>query len=508
MEPTAPSSFLAWLDANKKSLKDSWVRALSGLPGSYRARPSSELIYTVRMAFSANREALATGNLEKIDRFIAYISQKRQKTLFKLSEVQEAFELFRTIVVERLLAPDAQVSLAEAIVPLNALLSHTIHGFSSHFQDIHNQTLDRHARELEKQVQLRTAELQEERKRYKALVEAIDDGFFVVRGGKITFANPAFCRMHGVEEAEVLGRPFFRFVSPASRPAVKNAYRQVMSGRHFSNGLEYTRLGCPRDRAATEIKADLVDLGQGPEAIGICRDISQRLALEVKSREHARLANLVDLTASLSHELRNPLSAIKVNMQILGRKLDLDGYDQRRLEITQKEITRLEEILRRLLDTARPAGQDIVKVDLAEAAKSCLDLLEPRLMEKGIKLTRRFAPDLPPANGDLTGLEQALKNLLLNAMEAVDQGGKITVWTRLVTTGEGSLLEVGVRDNGPGVPPGDIPRLYTPFHTRKSRGTGLGLYNVKRIALAHQGEVVLRNRPGKGASFALRLPCP
>ena len=470
LTPLPPVPFLSWLKANRVIIKERWVQGLQELSSRYRARPLSELNHTVRGAFAANRHALSNGDLSKINLFISYITRKRLQTAFELTEVQEAFELFRTIVVDLLLAPDAPPLLGPALPSLNALLSHTIHGFSRHFQNIHHQALGRQARELELQVELRTAELQEERMRYKTLVEAIDDGFFVVRKGKITFANPAFCRMHGQEPRQVLGKPFMQFVAPASRPAVRAAYREVLKGRHFSSGLEYSRLGCPPERAATEIKADLVDLGQGPEAIGICRDISHRLALEAESREHARLAYLVELTASLSHELRNPLSAIKVNMQILGRKLELDGYDQRRLEITQREITRLEEILRRLLDTARPFGQEMVEVDLADLARTCLELLDYRLAEKGIRLRQRHQPDLPGVVGDLAGLEQAFKNLLLNAWEAVDQGGRISVWTKLVSKGEKDFLELGVRDNGPGVPPEDINRLFTPFPQPKKPG--------------------------------------
>jgi signal transduction histidine kinase len=229
--------------------------------------------------------------------------------------------------------------------------------------------------------------------------------------------------------------------------------------------------------------------------------------MEAKIREHERLAYLGQLTASLSHEIRNPLSAIKMNMQILSRKLELDGFDRRRLDITAQEVVRLELIMRQLLDTVRPLSLEPTPVDLAGLARGCLELLEPRLNESAIQVSQRHARGLPQAMGDAGSLQQALQNLLLNAMEAARPGGRITVWTRRGRAQGQAFLEMGVGDNGPGIEAADLPLLFKPFFTRKSLGTGLGLVNVKRIIEAHGGSVVVRARHGQGASFALRLPC-
>jgi PAS domain S-box-containing protein len=500
--------FLGWLEANKKDIAREWVERLAALSSRYAQRPLSELRYTVRGALQAYREALATGSMQRIERFIDYITRKRLKTGFALSDVQKAFELFRAIVLARLLEPANRHLLPEAILPLDACLSYTIHGFSDHFQRMHDLLVNDHARALERQVLERTVELADERRRYKALVEEISDGFFVIQEGRILFANPAFCRMHGVSWERAAGRSFLRFVAPDSRPLVRAAYRNTLAGQEAPRCLEYNRLGCAPERAATEMKARLVDLGQGRVTIGICRDISERQAMEAKVREHERLAYLGQLTASLSHEIRNPLSAIKMNMQILSRKLELDGFDRRRLDITAREVVRLELIMRQLLDTVRPYRMEPAPVDLAGLARGCLELLEPRLNEHSMQVSQRHARNLPPALGDAGSLGQALQNLLLNAMEAALPGGRITVWTRRGRTRGECFLEIGVSDSGAGIAATDLPLLFKPFFTRKQSGTGLGLFNVKRIIEAHGGSVVVRARPGQGASFALRLPCP
>ncbi len=505
-QDTAPAVVVAWLEQQRGHIIGEWAERLAVLSPSYRQRPRDELFDTVRQAFDSNLEAMASGSLGRIERFIDYITKKRLKAGFPLSDVQKAFELFRSIVCEMLLLPQHRHLLPLALPSLNTCLSYTIHRFSDHFQHMHELSIRQHAENLERTVRKRTAELAESERRYKTLVNEINDGYFVIKDGRIVFANRAFCRMHGAELDQVLGQPFLDFVLPEDRQAVEFSYHQAVSGRPALQPLEYRRRGCPADRAATEIKARVVNLGQGPVTIGICRDISRRVAMEQKVREHERMAYVGHLAASLSHEIRNPLSAIKMNLQILMRRLELEGYDRRRLEISTREVGRLEGILRQLLDTARPLNLKLAPVDLTGLARGCLELLDPKAADKGVRVVLRLAPELPLVSGDAGRLEQALINLLLNALEAVERGGRVVVWTRTLP-GRSGLVELGVRDNGAGIAPEQMPQLFTPFYTSKARGTGLGLSNVKRIVEAHGGQVSVKSSPGRGASFRVRLPC-
>jgi len=500
------AQFIGWLLENQEEIIDQWVERLTVLSSSYRRRSTAELYLTVTEAFRANLEALEKGSLERINRFIDFITEKRLQAGFPLSDVQKAFELFRELVTERLCAGNLAYLLPGCLPRINSCLAYTIHRFSDCFQGMHERSLRLHAHQLERQVQARTSELAESERRYKALVNEINDGYFIIQGERIVFANQAFCQMHGASLEGVLGQRFSHFVGPGHRVPVMSALWESLAKRSAGGQLEYSRTGCSVQESATEIKYRVVDLGQGPVTIGVCRDISQRVAMEATIREQERMAYVGHVAASLSHEIRNPLSTCTLNMLILNRKLELDGFDRRRLEITVRELTRLEDILRQLLDLARPLSLSCRPAHLPQVARDCLDLLASKLHERGISVYQRHAPGLPLVEADPGKIEQALLNLLLNAIESVDSGGRITIWTRPVQDGQEAWAELGVHDNGAGIAPGLKENLFAPFATNKAHGTGLGLSNVKRVVEAHGGKVLVKSHPGLGATFLLRLP--
>lgn len=502
-------AFLDWLEAEADELIDEWVLRLSRLSPSYSKRPTSELYLTVNEAFRANQEVLLTGKLDRIKAFINYITEMRLHSGFPLSDVQGAFELFRLIVVERLLEPELAHLLPTCIKPMNQCLAFTIHRFSDRFQQMAERRIRSHAQGLERTVRIQTAELAESEQRYKTLVNEIDDGYFIVQGERVAFANDAFCRMHGLEPASLSGRPFSDFVTPDFRPQVMKALRNAFNERSQGGQMEYTRSGCQTIDAPTEMKYKVVELGQVPVTIGICRDISGRVAMENRLRENERMAYVGQVAASLSHEIRNPLSTCTLNMMILQEKLQLDGFDRRRLEMTVHELTRLDGILHQLLDMARPMSIVPAPLNLAHLARECVDLLTDRVKDAGVKVRQRHPPDLPLVEADMGKIEQALLNLMLNALESLTRGGRVTIWTREVRVRSliGRWVELGVHDNGEGVAPEVQEHLFTPFYTKKSRGTGLGLSIVQRIIEGHGGSVAVKGRHGIGVAFVLRLPC-
>jgi PAS domain S-box-containing protein len=502
MLPRAPAGFVSWLIGRRKALIREWIEMVVAGSRYYGERPSAELVWTISESFDANLEAVATGSTSSLDRFVLFITRFRLEAGFPLSEVQKAFDAYRIILARHLTSSPADDTVPAALEAVNACVSYQIHQFSDLFQAMHEREIRTRAESLEVQVEQRTSELAASEDRYRTLVEEINDGYFILRDEKVVFANRAFCEMHGTTLETTVGRRFWNFVAAEDRDKLRRLYRDALQGRKSPRRIQFMRLGPGGKPKATETRARLINLGHGPVTIGICRDITERIEMERKIREQERMAYVGQLTASLSHEIRNPLSAIKMNMQILARRSNQSEFDHRRIEIMVDQVTRLEGILRQLLDLAKPLALTTDFHDVNEMVLALLDLLSPKLAAKSIRVRKCLDRRLPRIKMDRDMIEQALMNLLLNAQEAAPEGGCITVRTGTA----GKCLEIGVRDNGPGLTAAEREEIFAPFFSGKSQGSGLGLTNVKRIVEAHQGRVLVRSRPGRGARFVIRLP--
>jgi len=160
--------------------------------------------------------------------------------------------------------------------------------------------------------------------------------------------------MHDYLPEEVLGKKFYTFLAPASRENVIEIYRKSVENEPSPVFFEYMRLNRDGGVFPTEIRANVAAYDGQLSNIGICRDITERVEMEEKVRESERMAYIGQITTSLSHEIRNPLSAVKMNLQILEKNPDIKGNDKRRVNISIRETTRLERILTQLLDYAKP----------------------------------------------------------------------------------------------------------------------------------------------------------
>jgi signal transduction histidine kinase len=224
-----------------------------------------------------------------------------------------------------------------------------------------------------------------------------------------------------------------------------------------------------------------------------------------------RLAAVGELAAQIAHEIRNPLGAISNSVGVLRRDLDLRGDDRRLLDVVHEEAERLEGIIADFLKFARPRPIHRTPQNLAEVLDDLLLLLAQKRplgrasgkRKTEIKIEKRYDPKLPIASLDAAQTREAFWNLLVNAVEAMPQGGILKVEVR--RSEEGSV-EVIVTDSGKGIRPEEREKIFEPFHTTKADGTGLGLAIVQRVVEAHAGEVTFTSEEGRGTSFHLRFP--
>lgn len=224
-----------------------------------------------------------------------------------------------------------------------------------------------------------------------------------------------------------------------------------------------------------------------------------------------RLAAVGELAAQIAHEIRNPLGAISNSVGVLRRDLDLRGDDRRLLEVVHEEAERLESIIADFLKFAKPRPIHRTPQNLAELLDDLLLLLAQKgplgraqgKRKSQVRIEKYYDPGLPIAGLDAAQTREALWNLLVNAVEAMPEGGVLTV--RVQRSKEGDV-EVIVSDTGKGIRPEDREKIFEPFHTTKADGTGLGLAIVQRVVDAHAGAVDVSSEEGKGSSFRLRFP--
>src|SRR3974390_2240207 len=213
------------------------------------------------------------------------------------------------------------------------------------------------------------------------------------------------------------------------------------------------------------------------------------------------------LLARLAHEIRNPLSSLDVHVQLLEEDLTTLAPDMRnqlnpRLGIIHGELHRLESIVSQFLRLAGPSTLDLEPVEVAKVVNHVCELLRPEAAARHIEISAQIQTPLPQIQADSVRLTQALVNLVINAIQAIERNGRIEV-----TAGcSEDALAIAVLDSGPGIPPEKLASIFDPFFTTKTEGHGLGLWIAQQIVTAHGGRLRPQNRPEGGAAFSILLP--
>jgi len=228
-----------------------------------------------------------------------------------------------------------------------------------------------------------------------------------------------------------------------------------------------------------------------------------------------RLATLGELAASLAHEIKNPLAGIGGAIQVMGEELPDDHPRKAIMQEVLAQVHRLDRTVRDLLTLARPGRPEVAPCDIHQVLDRTLILLAESPEAKEVRVVRAYQPGIPALDADGKQLGQVFLNLVLNAVQAMPEGGQITIRTRLreaeggdgeAHRGKGGIMEVAVTDTGPGIPPEAIEEIFTPFVSTKRRGTGLGLSVSRRIVEEHGGWITAESPPGEGATFRVCLP--
>jgi signal transduction histidine kinase len=262
--------------------------------------------------------------------------------------------------------------------------------------------------------------------------------------------------------------------------------------------IGYT-LGLVRDDAGAIVGASM-----------LFKDLTRVEQLEERERLRDRLAALGEMAAAIAHDVKNPLAAIEIMAGLLRRKLADAPDAQTMLTDIIKETKMANAIVQEALEFVRPIRLQVERTAVADAVRSAVQLADTKAQRGDIGLDVNLPEALPPIQGDEYQLTQVFTNLLLNAYEAMEGRGHVTITGQTVQldreSGVRDAVLVELADDGPGMPQDVADRVFNPFFTTKARGSGLGLAIVRRIVDAHDGSIDLKTAPGQGTLIRVTLP--
>ncbi len=220
-----------------------------------------------------------------------------------------------------------------------------------------------------------------------------------------------------------------------------------------------------------------------------------------------KLASIGKLAATIAHEIRNPLTSVKLNIQRLAEIDRLDELEREHLDISQEGIRQIEKFIKELLGFTRTPELNLDRFALEQIMDESLKMLRDVFRQKNVIVEKACAPGLPAANVDGDKIRQVFLNVLQNACEAVDEGGRIAVSIFQGREGGIRRLQVRISDNGVGIPEKDWENIFEPFYSTKASGCGLGLSNARKIVEQHNGTIRVVKKRGRGSAFIMTFPC-
>lgn len=347
---------------------------------------------------------------------------------------------------------------------------------------------------------------------YEDIIENLAEGVIAIGlDAKVGVFNQSAEKLFGISRSLVLGKPVTDAFRREDR-LVEMLKKTLSEGRLFAEYEEkiHQRFGSTLPVAITTSQVFGLD-GAVTGAAALIRDLSGIKTLEAGSLRKERLAYIGTFAASLSHEIKNPLSGIRGAAQLLSKRVKEERLNEY-LGIVIKEADRLNRIVNEMLDFARPAKLVRTNLNIHKVLDSVVLLVQEGLPSSSF--VKGYDPSIPDVFGDEGQLTQVFLNLVKNAKEALPREGRIQITTRMVTefhiveegSRGGKVVSVEIKDNGCGIKAEHLEKIFTPFFTTKPRGSGLGMPISLKIIKEHGGHLNIDSEPGEGTTVTVYLP--
>jgi signal transduction histidine kinase len=337
----------------------------------------------------------------------------------------------------------------------------------------------------------------------------------------LTYANPAFCELFHCSP-EAVGSPLAELVSRSHREAWADSLRHVLRTGETVVEHSFPHPICEDQGAAVSLHLSRVEAARGEggasggegaalggeggaQVLMVAEDVSDRETLHRQLVVSEKLAAMGLLSAGVAHELRTPLSVIRLAAFDVKDMLDdavPDASEQ--MDLIEKNVLQCNHIVESLLNFARESPLEPRQLDLNQLVRDCLDIARRQIAVQDIVVERQFA-QLPPIRAPEEDLKQVVSNTILNAVQAMPDGGYLTIASKRL---DDERVRVEVADTGEGIPAEDIDRIFDPFFTTKDpgEGTGLGLSICRKIMSKMGGSITVRSTRGEGSVFRIDFP--
>ncbi|MBL9215720.1 MAG: GHKL domain-containing protein [Opitutaceae bacterium] len=351
--------------------------------------------------------------------------------------------------------------------------------------------------------------LARERAMLDTVFNTLQEGVLVITAdGEIDYANDAAARLIGFNRDEG-GAPatLWRLV-----PGLRASFDEAPPGSGRSPVLtRELELSYPNPRV---VRLYMVPFGQGlaesegPRFAVILTDITREKQSTADLIENEKISSILLLAAGVAHELGNPLNSLTIHLQLIGRKLKKlratpeSASLEESIKVCQDEVTRLDGIIRNFLEAIRPRPPDLAEVNIVEVIEDVLRFQAKELDDRGLAVEGELPASTPVIMADRNQLKQVFFNLVKNAMEAMQPGGKLSIRVRA----DDESVFIRIADTGSGIKTEDLARMFSPYHTTKVGGHGLGLMIVQRIMRDHGGHIGIESKEGVGTVVTLQFP--
>jgi PAS domain S-box-containing protein len=344
------------------------------------------------------------------------------------------------------------------------------------------------------------------RENMNSVMAGLEDGLLLfTRDARAVMVSPAAEKFLGAPASEFLGRRVTD-IFPPGHPLRDALHIESDELSEITAEADLTTNEGPK-RVNVSVQA-IQEAGERMGALVTLRDLDSLESIGTQLRVSERLAALGRITAGVAHEVKNPLNSMRLWLENLKESLSFDGFydgdgpSRQAVQVLDKEIDRLDQVVKRFLDFTRPMDVRLEATQLAELLHEVLEVAKPQLQQSNIQIAQLLPIDVPEVYVDRALLKQAVLNLVLNASEAMPDGGQL----RMVLSRRGEMAEITVGDTGNGIPPENQQKIFQLFFTTRPGGSGIGLASTFRIVQLHNGSIDFTSEVGRGTTFRIELP--